>query len=64
MLELFKGQIDIEYLKNKMSYKEVLHLRQARVTRLEKERLDLEKERDIEKQKAERANARTKILNK
>lgn len=57
MLELFAGQ-DIDYLLNKLSYKEALSLRDARIKRKTKE---LKEEEEARKQQ-ERQMARDKIL--
>jgi hypothetical protein len=55
MLELFKGQLDLDKIKYDLPYKEALLLREVRMDRLKKEKEDLEKERkeDADRQKAE-----------
>lgn len=63
MLELFKGQLSYEELKE-LSHKEAISLREARIRRLEIERDELERERERETAKQERENARRSILAK
>ena len=54
MLELYKGQMSYDEIKNKLVYKEAIALRQVRIERLEKERKELEKEREAENQKMQK----------
>lgn len=62
MLELFKGQIELEEIKHRMSYKEALLLRDVRAERLKREKEELEKEREELARKQARESARNKIL--
>ncbi len=66
MLELYKGQIDLDYLKHKIPYKEMLMLRDARIERLkrEKEELDREREEEARRQRAEAARNSIHVPNK
>jgi hypothetical protein len=64
MLELYKGQIAINDIKYNMSYKEALLLREVRVNRLQKEREEIEREREIEAAKLKREQTRQSILKK
>lgn len=63
MLELYKGQIDIDVLKN-IPYREALLLKESRIKRLEKEKEEIEKERAQEAEKLRREQARNSILRK
>jgi hypothetical protein len=62
MLELYKGQLTYDEIKNKLVYKEAIALRQVRIDRLEKERKELEKEREAENQRMQKEQARNKII--
>jgi len=62
MLELYKGQMSYDEIKNKLVYKEAIALRQVRIERLEKERKELEKEREAENQKMQKEQARSKMI--
>ena len=62
MLELFKGQLSLDDLKYKLTYKESVSLRNVRVERLKKEKEELEKEREVENLRIQREQARNKIL--
>lgn len=62
MLELFKGQLSFDDIKDKLIYREALLLRQVRIDRLEKERKEMEKEREAENAKLQREQARNKIM--
>lgn len=62
MLELFKGQIDLDQIKYELPYKEALLLRDVRAERLKKEKEEIEKEREAQARKQERENTRNKIL--
>jgi hypothetical protein len=64
MLELFKGQLDLDYIKHKMTYIEMTNLRQARIARLEKEKKELEAERQKDQVDMAKSNTRNKILAK
>jgi len=64
MLELFKGQLDIDYIKYGMSYKEALLLRDTRVERLKKEREEIEKDREIESAKIKQQQFQKSFLKK
>jgi len=64
MLELFKGQLDTDYIKYGMSYKEALLLRDTRVKRLKKEKEEIEKEREVEAAKMKQEQARQMLLRK
>lgn len=45
MMELFKGQVSMDYLFHTLTYKEALLLREARLERLKREKEELENER-------------------
>ena len=66
MLELFKGQIQLDELKHGLPYKEALLLREARIERLKREKEDLDRERkeEADRQKAEAARNKIHIPNK
>jgi len=64
MLELFKGQLDIEYIKYGMSYKETLLLRDTRIKRLKKEREEIEKEREAEAAKMKQQQFQKSFMKK
>lgn len=61
MLELFKGQLELDKIMHEMPYKEALLLRDVRLERLKKEREDIEKEREAEVKKQQAEQARNKI---
>lgn len=62
MLELYKGQLDLDKIKYEMPYKEALLMREVRVDRLKSEREELEKERELENSRQARENARSQIM--
>ena len=60
MLELYKGQAELNDFKTNMPYKEAILLREARIQRYKKEKEEAEKEREREAAK----QARDRILKK
>lgn len=61
MLELYKGQLDVDSIMHNKPYKEVLLLRDVRIERLKREKDELEKERAEEAKKQAAEAARNKI---
>jgi len=61
MLELFKGQLDLDKIKYEMPYKEALLLRDVRAERLKKEKEEIERERAEEERRQQREQARNRI---
>ena len=61
MMELFGG-IDAEYFLNTLSYKEAIALRNARVTRKNKEFEEEQKMREEELREQQKSAARSRIV--
>lgn len=62
MLDLFKGQITIDMLRNELSYKEALMLRDTRIKRLNKEREEIAKGDERTKAAHAQENIRKMIM--
>jgi len=64
MLELYKGQLDMDDFKYKLSYREALIMRETRIERLKREREEIEEERKKEAERMKSEQARQSILRK
>lgn len=64
MLEIFKGQISPDHIMYKFTYKQALSMRETRLSRLKKERDEMEKERAAQESKLKTQQINKSILRK